>query len=153
MKAEAVRTSRGLLLGIIILTSGLVLFAAIAVLWEPHGKELILNGSFEAHPERLVPTPGEDVKQGYKLLCGGSSTLSDWQVVKQRSPSQDCTNASDAVIWAATPNGLANDPDTNIAAYDGQHALDLTGFVSKPPTRCGKGQQECRARGKERPMI
>jgi len=105
-----------------------------------YGSELVQNHSFEAPP--FGPTPGETVTQGYKLLCGGSSSLANWQVSKQGVTIQDCANANDAVVWATTPNGNPQVPDSNIAAQDGTHFLDLTAFASKPPTQFGKVQQE-----------
>lgn len=105
-----------------------------------HGDELVLNGSFEQG--QFVPTPGEAITQGYKLLCGGSSSLPDWQVSKQGAASQDCTNAGDAVVWATTPNGNPGLPDSNITAQDGTRFLDLTGFAGKPPAQFGKVQQD-----------
>src|SRR5215468_625872 len=103
---------RGLLFGVLLVVLLLVVvFVANFFVQNLHGANLVRNGSFELGP--FVVTPGEGITQGYKLLCGGSSSLQDWQVSKQGATSQDCTSANDAVVWAMTPNGNPGDPDTN----------------------------------------
>jgi hypothetical protein len=116
-------------LGIILLALVGVAFSFSIFVRPLHGPELMRNGSFESG--QFVSTPSEPITQGVKLLCAGSSALSDWQVFKQGAASQDC-NTRNAVSWVGTPNNFA------ITAADGQRLLDLTGFASKPPTQYGK---------------
>jgi hypothetical protein len=102
----------------------------------PGGPNLICNGSFESG--NFVDTPEERIEPGPKCkkLCGGSSSLDNWQIARlPETRVQTCAAASDAVCWWNNAN------QDGITARDGQFAVDLTGFERRPPNEYGRVQQ------------
>src|SRR6266496_1455385 len=71
------RTLISIIMIIIVVVITLILLIRRGVMVGPDDNELVHNGSFEAHPERFVPTDSEPISNGSncKMLCGGSSTL------------------------------------------------------------------------------
>src|SRR5262249_28634011 len=96
---------------IIIILAGIILVAVfiIVVFNTPGGPNLILNPSFETPPGDFVDDPNEhfDRNSNSKALCGGSSTLENWEILRGGVPTpQDCNTAKDAVAWVESPNSF-----------------------------------------------
>ncbi len=132
--------NRGILLLLIVLTLLISLvFIVIALgpgLFIAGGDNLVRNGSFETG--NFVDDPAEHLVIGpnCKMLCGGSSALSDWHVFRQPvTDGQSCDSAKDAICWWQSPNAF------QITAEEGQRAVDLTGFSGRPARQFGRVQQ------------
>lgn len=93
------------------------------------GPNLIQNGSFEADREvKFVSTASEPIVVGggpggppFKNLCGGSNSLTNWQVARIGAKQQDCTFV--AMSWFDVL-----DNRLGIGVPNGRMAVNLLGF-------------------------
>jgi hypothetical protein len=105
------------------------------------GPDLVCNGDFEkgnfngSENEPRTNIRGADGKE----LCGGSSSLEDWQVIRLGTNNQDCVHSKDAIYWSNS----SNDPNLFLA-NTGERYLDITGFADRPPKQFGRLQQNVR---------
>ena len=92
---------------------------------------------FREAPAKFVDDPNErfDPDCNCKELCGGSSTLDDWQIFKGGS-GQNCNTDKDAVAWVESPNL------SGIGATEGIRMIDLIGFLGRVPSGFGAVQQK-----------
>jgi hypothetical protein len=95
------------------------------------GLNLIKNGSFEDTTTFGNNAQNEPIVGGVKLICGGSSSLTNWSVTRLNAKTQDCSpyqqgGASNTVGWFSSQNIY------EIGAHDGMLFLNLFSCCPRP---------------------